>query len=196
MSLLEPGIYRARAVTGELGYTNKGDEQIAVSFEILDQAGFRITWYGSFSTEITGQAKKSPVERTFETLRVCGWSGDDVSDLTGLEQNEVEVVIEINEWEGKESNRVKWVNALGGGLALKNVMPPDAKKAFAARMKGQAIASRKKLEGQGGGTSAGQQTQQRNGGGNQQRSQQPQNRQQPGRRNEPATPEDDDQIPF
>jgi hypothetical protein len=195
MSLLEPGTYRARAITGELGYTAKGDEQVAVSFEIIDQNGFRITWYGSFSAEISANAKKSPIERTFEALRTCGWQGDDISDLTGIEQNEVEVVVEINEWEGKESNRIKWVNAPGSGLALKNVMPPEAKKAFAARMKGQAIASRKALGGQSGNGGGQQQPQSKYAGGNNRQQSQQQNRQQPGRRNDPP-PQEDDEIPF
>jgi hypothetical protein len=190
--LLDPGTYRAHAIAAELGFTNGGDEQVAISFEILDHPGQRITWYGGFSTEIKGQAKKSPCERTFETLRTCGWEGDDLTDLAGIDSNDVEVVLEINEYEGKESNRIKWVNSLGsGGPALKNVMPPDAKKAFAAKMRGQAIASRQKM---GGGTVSQVASKPSNGSNG--RTQQPSNRQQPGRRNEPVDPQADDDIPF
>src|SRR6185312_4767180 len=146
---------------------------------LLDLPGKRLPWYGGFSTEITGNAKKSPCERTFETLRTCGWQGDDLSDLTGIDANEVEVVIEIDTYEGEERNRIKWVNQPGGGAALKNVMAPDARKAFAAKMRGQALRSKGAAPQQqsqqrpsGGGNAGGQ----RQGFSGQQRSQQrPQN---------------------
>lgn len=144
--MIDPGTYMARATGAELGYTSGGKEQLAIAFSLVDQPGQRITWYGGFSTEINGNAKKSPCERTFETLRTCGWQGDDLSDLSGIEENEVEIVIDIEaDQNGVGRNRVKWVNAPGGGgPAMKNVMPPDQKKAFAAKMKGAALASKQR----------------------------------------------------
>jgi hypothetical protein len=148
--MIDPGTYLARATSSELGYTANGKEQIGISFSLVDQPGTYITWYGGFSNEINGNAKKSPCERTFETLRTCGWEGDDLSDLGGIESNEVELVIDIeDDQNGVPRNRVKWVNAPGGGgPAMKNVMPVDQKKAFAAKMKGAALASKQKMGAQ------------------------------------------------
>jgi hypothetical protein len=95
--MLSPGYYRARAVEYALGKTQNGTRQVAVRFEVLDEQGApggeRVTWYGYF-TEKTA-------ERTLESLQYCGWEGDDVTDLTGIERNEVQIVVEHEEYEGE-----------------------------------------------------------------------------------------------
>jgi hypothetical protein len=138
--MISAGRHKARAVEGALGMTGTGKEQVGVMMEITagEHAGETITWYGFF-TEKT-------IERTMESLRHMGWSGDDLSDLTGIDANEVTIVIEHETGDdGKERARVKWVNAGGGGLAMRDVMDADAAKAFAQRMKGAAIASRQAM---------------------------------------------------
>ncbi len=141
--MLNEGRYTARAIEGGLGNANNGNPQIAVRFQILDEGhdGQEITWFGSFSKN-KGQGSKTPLERTIESLRVCGWEGDDLSDLTGIDANEVSLVIEHEEYEGKTQAKVKWVNR-PGGLALKAPMSVDSAKAFAAKMKGEVIAASK-----------------------------------------------------
>ncbi len=69
--MLNPGKYRARPIAAALGLTSKGTDQIAVTFELLDPAGERITWYGFFTEKTT--------DRTLESLRHCGWKGNDLS---------------------------------------------------------------------------------------------------------------------
>jgi hypothetical protein len=137
--MINEGKYKARATDAKLGVAQTGNDTVAVAFELLDHPGEHITWYGYF-TEKT-------VDRTMESLRYCGWQGDDVSDLTGISSNEVEIVIEHEEdREGKTRARVKWVNRAGSSKAqLKNEMNDAQKKAFAARMKGAALASRAKI---------------------------------------------------
>jgi hypothetical protein len=132
---LVPGTYAARAIEADLGETSKGDPQVAVLLQVVDEAfaGETITWFGSF----TDKAKPF----TFAALRTLGWSSDDVSDLTGVTDNEVKVVLEEDTYDGKTRLRVKWINRLGG-LALKTPMSADRKKAFAAQMRGDAILSR------------------------------------------------------
>jgi hypothetical protein len=137
--MLSPGYYRARAVEYALGKTQNGTRQVAVRFEVLDEQGApggeRVTWYGYF-TEKTA-------ERTLESLQYCGWEGDDVTDLTGIERNEVQIVVEHEEYEGKTNARVAWVNRAGGGsIAIKAPLDEAEKAAFAREMKAKVLAMR------------------------------------------------------
>lgn len=132
---LVAGKFRAKGASGGLGYTSGDQPQVAVELHILDPdyAGETITWFGYFTDKTQ--------ERTFETLRLLGWKGDDLSDLTGITDNEVSVVIEEDEYQGDVRLKVKWINKVGG-LALKTPMTPEQAKAFAIQMKGNALASR------------------------------------------------------
>jgi hypothetical protein len=142
---IQPDTYRARAIGAALGSTSQGKPQIGVEFQILDggrtgddsAVGKSITWYGSFSSE-------KAIEITMKALRVCGWQGDDLDDLTTIDTNEVSIVIqEDQDLEGNPQIRVRWVNPIGGGgIALKNRMDETSARAFAAEMRGYAIQSR------------------------------------------------------
>lgn len=138
--MIEAGRYKARGVEGALSTTSKGNPQVAVLLEITQDGphkGETYTWYGHF-TEKTE-------ERTFESLRYLGWAGDDLTDLRGIDANEVSITIGHEEDEGgKTYPRVRWINAAGGGLAIKDRMDDTAARAFAARMRGAAVASRAK----------------------------------------------------
>lgn len=139
--MMEPGTYKARAIEGALGLTSTESEQVAVRFAITQgpHQGDEITWYGFF-TEKT-------IDRTLESLRYMGWAGDDLSELNGIDKNEVSLVIEHEErdfnGEMKTVARVRWVNSGGGGL--KNKLEGAPLKAFAARMKGHVVAQRQKM---------------------------------------------------
>jgi hypothetical protein len=127
---------KARAVEWALGTTGTGKEQIAIRFQILEgeDMGQYITYYGYF-TEAT-------LERTLESLDHCGWEGDNLTDLTGLDKNDVHIVIDHEpDEEGKLRARVRWINS-AGGIALKDRMDPGQAAAFAARMRGEVIARR------------------------------------------------------
>lgn len=146
---IEPGKYLARA-TGEqdvqFGYAGTGSEQIAVVFRITkgDYQGHEITWFGSFASE-------KSTEIALKALRNCGWKGTNVTDLAGIDSEEVELVVsEDNDQDGNPRIRVQWVNKPGTGrVQMKQTMDPGAKAAFAARLKGQVIAMDK-----GGGAAA------------------------------------------
>lgn len=144
---LAPGTYTARGVTAALGIASTGSEQIAVELEVLDPdyAGQRITWFGFF-TEATEA-------RTFEALRHLGWKGDELTDLGGIDQNEVRIVCDNETYQGQTRLKVQWINA-PGGLALKTPMTPEQVRAFAARMKSKAGASRAKMGTQSNGQDA------------------------------------------
>jgi len=126
------GRYKAKAQEWGLGQSSKGTEQVGVLFELTegDAKGIRITWYGSFS--------EAAAAFTLKGLRACGWEGTDVLELetahAGLDKNEVSLVIEQEEYQGKTSAKVQWVNPIGG-VGLKTPLDPAQKQSFAARMK-------------------------------------------------------------
>lgn len=134
---LVPGKFLARARGAQLGVAGTGTEQIAVEFEVTEEGdyrGERITWFGFFSDKT--------YERTLEALRHCGWQGDDLRDLTGIDQNEVELDCS-NETDpkGNVRLRVQWVNK-PGGMRLKQPMTDAQSADFAERMKAKVIAHR------------------------------------------------------
>lgn len=134
---LANGTYRAKATQGALGLTKTGSEQVGVLFRLVGEGveGKYITWYGYF-TEKT-------IDRTIESLRICGWAGNDLEDLSGIDANEVELVVENEEWEGNWSPKVRWVNR-AGGFAMAAPLQATQAKAFAAKMKGAILAYDKK----------------------------------------------------
>lgn len=134
--MIEAGKYRAKAVDAGIGLTESGKEQVAVQFELLDMPGHTITAYLYFTEKTT--------DRTLESLRYCGWSTDDVCDLRGIGDNEVSIVVEHAEYQGKVQAKVAWINKIGGGVAIKNAMLESSKAAFSQRMKAAAIVSRAK----------------------------------------------------
>lgn len=135
---MQPGKYVAKAQDVGLGMTDTGKEQIGILFEVVEgeSAGEVVTWRGYF-TEKTAQ-------RTIESLRHCGWQGDDLSTLTvdDLPAN-VQIVVDEEEYDGSTYTRVKWVNRLGAGLAMKSAMDASSAKSFAARFRGLCAATPK-----------------------------------------------------
>lgn len=134
--MIPAGKYRARGINAALGKTSKGNPQVGVEFNLLDdEEGRTITWYGYF----TDKTKES----TFKALRTCGWEGDDLSNLNGIGINEVHLVIEHDTNDkGERYARVRWVNSTGG-LAMKDTLGTEDAKAFAARMRGDIAAFNK-----------------------------------------------------
>lgn len=136
VEILPIGKYRARAVEAGLGVSGTGKEQVAICFEFLDPGfeGQQITAYLYFTTD-------KGIAHSMKSLRACGWSTDSLDDLSGVTDNEVAITIKHETYQGEKSAKVEWINK-PGGLAMKAPLAPDAAKAFAARMKGQAIQSR------------------------------------------------------
>lgn len=122
---------RARAINAAIGKAGTGTHQIAIEFEFLDETG-GITYYGP----LTDKA----LEYTMKAIRTAGFEGDDLSDLSSLtgETPEVMLVIGPEEYEGKVTRKVKFINSMGG-LALKDALQGDDLSAFAKRMKGKIV---------------------------------------------------------
>lgn len=124
---IEPGFYKGRAIAGSEQYATKNDkDQIALDLDI-PALGRALTTFLYFSEAAAPYA----VER----LRACGWQGDDVSKLVGIDQNEIDVQIKYGFHEGKEQMKVDIATGGGGRIKLENTMDERAKRAFAARMK-------------------------------------------------------------
>ena len=130
--MIPAGRYQAVPTKAELGETSTGKEQVGVEFEITtagEHTGHRVVWFGFFTEKTT--------ERTIESLRVCGWTGTDITDLTSVGQASpvVELVIDHEEYNGKVTAKVQWVNR-AGGLQMKTQLAPAKKAVFAQRMRG------------------------------------------------------------
>lgn len=139
MNLIPEGTWRCRGVTAALGYTNSDGEQVGVEIMLLpdqheDVDGRHVTWYGQFT-------EKAEIY-TLKTLRVLGWQGDDLSDLSGIDANECEAVVaHEQDLQAEWRHRIRFINPLGaGGVAMKNKMTAEQQKAFAERMRGKVLA--------------------------------------------------------
>lgn len=155
------GTYKAKAIEVMLGESRtKRTPFVGVKFRITDGefAGQVIKWEGYLSETMGGRSKKTPAERTIESLQYCGWTGDDLGAfasgaLHGLDTNEVELVVEMEDYEDREtgeqrqSAKVQWVNRPGGGVQFAGEAVDAAKaKAFGAKFRGLAL----KLKAQNG----------------------------------------------
>lgn len=123
---IQAGFYKGRAIAGseQYGTTAKGDEQIVLDLE-CPQLG------RSFSTFLHFSELAMPY--AIERLRACGWQGNDISKLVGIDSNEITFEIKYETYQGK--TRMKVDIATGGGrIKLENQMDERAKRAFAARM--------------------------------------------------------------
>lgn len=145
--LIPAGIYRAVAVQTEVdgvptfvqfGTTKskdgaQGKKQVLMQFEILDgqHAGRRVPWWGYFTEKSWANTVKG--------LRACGFKGDELHTLPAQQlDQEVSITIGINEWEGKQNNRVEWVNPASTGIKLADPMNGNDLRQFSAFMKSKA----------------------------------------------------------
>lgn len=128
----EAGRFRARAIEGAWGKAASGTEQVAVLFKL--ETGSTLTWYG-YLTE-------KAAERTMNALITCGVS--DLETLEGLGSDEVDVTVERDEYQGKVSAKIAWINPLGsGGVAMKEKVEGPAKLAMLAKHRGNFLRLRK-----------------------------------------------------
>jgi hypothetical protein len=134
MEIVPEGTYRAvvSPVTGDdgsapiqFGETKDGKPQVLVNFEIIDgpYAQRRVPWWGSFNSKLPegSQAKMTPMQRTIQSLRFCGWVGDDIMDAVNQDLgNEVSIDVEHSQSaDGKYTNaKVSWVNKAGGSQVM------------------------------------------------------------------------------
>jgi hypothetical protein len=138
---LKPGQYKA--VPSNWGFSKtpeKGTEQIFV--EMLIDAGEStetLTWFGYF----TDKAK----DRTIETIYKLGFNGDfdglaSGHDTKALDiSNQVMVTIENDTYDGKETFKIKWINAIGEQHGIKRLDKAEAM-AIINKFKGDIISKK------------------------------------------------------
>lgn len=125
---------RAKAIPDShvFGYANTGTEQVGILVECLDGEfkGKQFTWYGFFTP--------AAEERTLEQLMIAGWDGTDVINLPGLGTTEFELQLEEQEDHDENGSpagtfwRPTFINRIG--VAMRNQMDDQQKRAFAARL--------------------------------------------------------------
>jgi hypothetical protein len=124
------GFYKGcRGVLGSAQYAinpNNGNEQIAIDVHVPELER-------SFTTFLHFTEKAAPY--AIERLRALGWTGDDISNLAGIDQNDVEVQIKYETFENKTRMKVDIVTNGGGRVKLENQMNEQQRRVFAARMK-------------------------------------------------------------
>ncbi len=139
-TLITPGTWKAKPTYACLGYTEGGNDQVEIGFVLAEgpSQGQPIRYWGTFG--------ESSLEITFNALRNAGWTGDDLADLSSVGQSDAQpyLVIAHEEWQGKVSARVKWVNS-PSTVVMKNVMNRGETQAFAQRMRGSIMALHQKL---------------------------------------------------
>ena len=119
------GYYKGRALAGSEQYGSKdGTDQIAldVSVPSLNRTFTTFLYF-------TDAAAPYAIER----LRACGWKGDDITKLVGIDGNEVDVQIKYEVYNGKEQMKVEIATG-GGTIKLQSVMDEKQKRQFGARI--------------------------------------------------------------
>lgn len=125
------GTFRAYAEYDSVSFgTSDGQsEQIAVRLRVSDKdphrevVGMSILWFGNFLNQ-------QAMDISARALQAMGWDGvspigTEVGHLAGLGgDNEVEIVVRHEEYNGKISAKVKFVNVIAGAFAFKK--PLDA----------------------------------------------------------------------
>lgn len=131
--MISKGTYLGKVVGWTLGGLDNGKEHVAIDFEFFELEGVpRMTWYGYLHTE-----KIFPM--TMKALREIGFKGNDISDLSSINDAQASLVVEVEEYEGKARSKIKWVNSPDGRPSLAP-MDPVAAKNFAATLRGKIAA--------------------------------------------------------
>jgi hypothetical protein len=112
-----------------------GSEQYATSSTGTDQIAIDVyipELERTLTTFLHFSAAAAPY--AIERLRALGWKGDDLLDLAGIDQQDVDVQVKYETYDGKERMKVEIMTG-GGRVKLENTMSEQQKRAFAARMK-------------------------------------------------------------
>jgi len=119
--------------------TQNSPFQAILSFEIVrgPYAGQRISAWLYFGSTVS-KSGKSVMDRSLEALRVCGFTGDDLDKFSEQHPDqEVELTIEMEEYEGKRRPKVKWIDSPNrGGFVLEAPLAQTDLRKFSAQLKG------------------------------------------------------------
>lgn len=120
----------AKPTYAEFGQSNTGKEQCALQFELLEgpDKGRKISAFLYFTQDTN-------TKRSVESLQYCGctFPDGDVFNLDGFGTQDVRLVIEHEEWEGKTRAKVKWINS---SKPFQQELDAGTKASFRDRMRG------------------------------------------------------------
>lgn len=139
---IKTGVYRARAidpikggyVEQAYGRTKNGIPELLLRMDVRE-LGRVLTAPLYFSAE----AAPGSVSR----LRACGWQGEDLSDLTGVDAKEIELDVSYRVWsqadggDGSLKLKVQILSGGGGGYGSANPMTPREFAATVAALTGK-----------------------------------------------------------
>ena len=144
--MLQPGKYRAKPIFGEWLCSRNGNEFVRVCFQILDAqlSASNDAPEASIDARFFFTQSKN-TEISIRALKACGciFPNNDITDLSGLGNHEVELVVAHQEYNGFTSPTVKWVNSLS--KPSRNAAMSPFKKAELTSQ--QAVAIRQRLKG-------------------------------------------------
>lgn len=128
------GVHKGRAIAGseQYGTSSGGHDQIVVDLS-LTELGEQVSTFLIFSD--------ASAPYSIQRLRACGWQGDDLSNLAGIDANDVDVEVRYEMYDSKQQMRVQILTG-GGRVVLDKPLDDQGKRAFAAKFKGLAVASR------------------------------------------------------
>lgn len=120
------GFYPGRAIAGseQYGSTSTGNDQIVLELAVPALAR-NLTTFLVFSDGASSYS--------LDRLRACGWKGNDLSRLDGIDANEITVAVKYETYKGEEKMKVE-IQTGGGRFKLESPMDERQKRAFAARM--------------------------------------------------------------
>lgn len=130
---IKAGVYKGRVIKqpdgswAQYGESANGNPEMLLDLELnLDDKGNkqRVTTPMYFSA--------AAAEYSFSRLRACGWEGSDLSDLTGVDKNEIDIEVRHEVYDGDGEMKTK-IQIMSGGGRFNTAKPVDAK-SFAAKV--------------------------------------------------------------
>lgn len=104
---IQPGRYRVKPLRCFLT-ESRGDDpkpQLCITVRHLEgkHAGREDSWYGGLHTD-------DATEKSLATLRDCGWTGNNIEEVTFAESAEASAVYERDDYQGKVRVKLRYLN--------------------------------------------------------------------------------------
>lgn len=133
--MVSPGNYKAMVLSHAISETKAGLPQAAVTFSFeANGHPHTLTWYGSFS--------EKALAHTIKALLVCGLKGNNPAGDLEVGR-EVSIVVEVDvDDQGKERNKIRWVNAVG---TIRNAIPQDLASLKLSSLEAAVMSARQRL---------------------------------------------------
>ena len=128
----KPGNYTGKAIKGseQYGESPNGNPELLLQVIIPELASPEFPQGRVFTTVLYFSAEAAPY--SIPRLRALGWEGNDLSDLSGIDKNEVQINVAwpVDPGDGKAKLKVQ----IGSGAGTFSTKKPVDPKAFAAKV--------------------------------------------------------------